>query len=74
MDFKFILILFTSILIRMIQNISMKRKVLYANNIFNEQNVSYINRNEESGTIEYKSNTIRIYLITFIISIFIRWD
>ncbi|GEM_PF-4718960 len=63
MDFKFILILFTSILIRMIQNISMKRKVLYANNIFNEQNVSYINRNEESGTIEYKSNTMSINIL-----------
>lgn len=57
-------ILFTSILgIRMIQNVRMKREVLEASKIFNEQNESYINRDEESGVIEYKSNTMSINIL-----------
>ncbi len=60
-----ILILFTSILgIRMVQNIRMKREVLEANKIFNEQNEIYINRDEESGTIEYKSDTMSINILS----------
>lgn len=59
-----ILILFTFILgIRMIQNVRMKRDVLEASKIFNEQNESYINRDEESGVIEYKSNTMAINIL-----------
>ena len=55
------LILFISILsIRMIQNIRTKKDVLEANKIFNEQNEIYINRDEELGSIEYKSNTMSI--------------
>ena len=58
------LIIFISILgIRMVQNIRIKRKVLEANKIFNEQNEIYINRDEELGSIEYKSNTMSINIL-----------
>ncbi|EJT6165226.1 phosphodiester glycosidase family protein [Clostridium perfringens] len=59
-----VLILFISILgIRMVQNIRIKREVLEANKIFNEQNEIYINRDEELGSIEYKSNTMSINIL-----------
>ncbi|WP_283693720.1 phosphodiester glycosidase family protein [Clostridium perfringens] len=59
-----ILILFISILsIRMVQNIRTKKDVLEANKIFNEQNEIYINRDEELGSIEYKSNTMSINIL-----------
>ncbi|WP_270550766.1 phosphodiester glycosidase family protein [Clostridium perfringens] len=58
------LIIFISILgIRMVQNIRIKREVLEANKIFNEQNEIYINRDEELGSIEYKSNTMSINIL-----------
>lgn len=47
----------------MVQNISIKREVLEANKIFNEQNEIYINRDEELGSIEYKSNTMSINIL-----------
>ncbi|MBI6063523.1 phosphodiester glycosidase family protein [Clostridium perfringens] len=40
-----------------------KREVLEANKIFNEQNEIYINRDEELGSIEYKSNTMSINIL-----------
>ena len=62
---SFVLILFISILgIRTVQNIRIKREVLEANKIFNEQNEIYINRDEESGTIEYKSDTMSINILS----------
>lgn len=61
---SFVLILFISILgIRTVQNIRIKREVLEANKIFNEQNEIYINRDEELGSIEYKSNTMSINIL-----------
>ena len=58
------LIIFISILgIRTAQNIMIKREVLEANKIFNEQNEIYINRDEELGSIEYKSNTMSINIL-----------
>ncbi|WP_415311892.1 phosphodiester glycosidase family protein [Clostridium perfringens] len=47
----------------MVQNIRTKKDVLEANKIFNEQNEIYINRDEELGSIEYKSNTMSINIL-----------
>ena len=61
---KKIIICLTTILIVMISalgyKVYTKSKIKEANTVFNESNEVYINRNDETGVIEYKSGTLNI--------------
>ena len=45
---------------KVIENIKIKKEIREDNAVFNESNEKYINKDEETGFIEYKSDTLDI--------------
>ena len=55
-----LLIMVVGVGYKIVNNIYSKSKIKEANTVFNEGNEVYINRNDETGVIEYKSDTLNI--------------
>lgn len=58
-----VLVILTTVLgVKLIKSYKIKSEILEANKVFNEENEAYINRNEETGVIEYKSDSMSIII------------